>query len=99
MTYKLTDLNSWPVTDNGQPILKSTNEAMFYAQLIYDRGDYQHVLSGYRALIYRQLKAMRESENPDLDYMMGLAVKAQFCRECLEECQRIKDEKFNTPGV
>lgn len=98
MSKDMTIVPAWPTRSSGAPILKTTNDAFLYAQLIYKRKDKQYALASYRQQTYRILKQVRENENPDLDYMMELAVRAQFYRECLEECQRIKDEKFNTPA-
>lgn len=98
MRYKLTDLNSWPLRKNQEPIFDSTNDAFLYAQLICDLQEKQDLLRAYRKAIYRALKYLREKDNPNLDRMMNLAVRAQFLRECLEECQRINNEKFNTNG-
>lgn len=98
MIYPITDLNSWPLDLVGHPVLKTSNEAILYAQLIYNDTDKQAHLPHYRKEMHTELKREREKKEPNLDYMMDLAMRAQFYRECLEECQRIKDEKFNTPG-
>lgn len=99
MIYPLTDLNCWPLRDNGEPIFQSTNDAFLYAQLIYDLPEKQDLLDTYRHRAFSVLKFIREGKDPDLQAMMDLAVRAQSFRECLEECQRIKAEKVNTPGV
>lgn len=98
MIYPITDLNSWPLDLVGWPVLKTTNEALLYAQLIYNDTHKQEHLPYYRKELYAQLKCEREKKEPDFDYMMDLAVRAQFYRECLEESQRIRLEKVNTPG-
>lgn len=95
MRDNLSDLVNWPNRGNGQPILKSTNEAFLYAQLIYNDLRRQDDLVKYRQQVYKQLKVERERKKPNLQNMMDKAVRAQFFRECLEECQRIRDEKFN----
>lgn len=98
MIYPITDLNSWPLNSRDHPILKTSDEAMLYAQLIYNDTDLQARLPYYRKEAHLELKREREKKEPDFDHMMVLAMRAQFYRECLEECQRIKDEKFNTAG-
>lgn len=99
MIFPITDLNSWPLDLVGWPIFKSTNEAFLYAQLIYNDTGKQERLPYFREVLYAELKREREKKEPNFDHMMELAVRAQFYRECLSECQRIKDEKFNTPGA
>lgn len=95
MIYALTDLNTWPLRTNGEPILNNTNEAFLYAQFIHDHFPRQAKLIRCKRATYRTLKKLRESTNPDFDLMMHLACRAQFFRECLEECQRIKEENLN----
>lgn len=95
MIYPLTDLNCWPLRENGEPIFQSINDAFLYAQLIYDLPEKQNLLHAYRDRTFNVLKFTREGNDPDLQAMMDLAVRAQFFRECLEECKRIKTEKLN----
>jgi len=95
MEDKPKTLANWPLMENGQPLLKTTNQALLYAQLIYKREDKQKQLAVCRAGIYKPFYQERDKKDPDFDIMMGLAIRAQFYRECLEEVQRIKDEKFS----
>jgi len=97
MIYPLTDLNSWPLMENGQPFLKTSNEALLYAQLIYERPDKQKHLAICRAGIHKAIYQERDNKDPNFDIMMILAARAQFYRECLEECQRIKNENHSIP--
>ena len=93
MRDNISDLAMWPRRRNGQPIFKSTNEAFLYAQLIYDTPPKKADLIIYRQEVYKQLKVQRDRKKPNLQNMMDLAVRAQFYRECLEECHRIEEEK------
>ena len=95
MKPTIAPFNQWPRLKNTQPIFHSSNEAFFYAQLIYKDQDEQAKLQYYRDDCYIKLKHERQKQNPNLDYIFTLAVNAQLFRECLQECQRIKDEKFN----
>jgi len=92
-------LDNWPKLRNGQPVFHSTEEALLFAQLIFDKPDEQAKLQFYRDDCYIKLKHQRESKQPALNYMVTIAVRAQLFRECLEECQRINNEKFNRPGA
>jgi len=94
MPPTISDLANWPKDRRGLPIFTSTHDALLYAQLVAHDKDRQELLSISREDIYIKLKHERHSKKPNLQRMMDLAVKAQFYRECLEECQRIKDERF-----
>jgi hypothetical protein len=85
---------NWPRTKNGRPVFKSTEDANFYAQLIWDMDDEQKWLLICRDDLYVKLRHERERPEPNFQVMMNTACQAQFLRECVEECQRIKDEKF-----
>lgn len=99
MVYPLTDLNGWPLRDNGEPIFQTANDAMFYAQLIYDLPEKRDLLDAYIHRTHGLLQYERGSIDPDWDRLMELAVRAQFFRECLEECKRIEQEKLNNGQV
>lgn len=90
MIYQLTDLNSWPLKGHFDPILKSTNDAFEYARLIFKSEKHQKPLSFFRQQTIRAVKRMKQSQNPDPERMLVVAMTAQFYRECLEEVERIK---------
>lgn len=98
MRDNISDLVRWPKTRAGEPILKSTNEAFLYAQLISAEPDKQQDLCHYRVDTYKKLKAERKRLKPNINNMFALAVRAQFFREAFEECLRINDENSNTTG-
>lgn len=92
----ISKLADWPKDRRGIPIFTSTHDALLYAQLIEGIPDKQSMLFISRQDIYIKLKHERHSQNPSLQRMCDLAVKAQLFRECLEECQRIHDEHLTT---
>ncbi|MBA7495660.1 hypothetical protein ES702_06249 [subsurface metagenome] len=94
MKVIIADLANWPRTKNGQPILKCTEEANFYASLIYANEKEIKLIRKAMENARQNLHAMRETPSKDLNKMMHLAVKAQFYRECLEELDRIHNNKF-----
>lgn len=94
MRDTITDLENWPTRDSGQPILKSTNEAFLYAQLVCNRPIESRALLHYREKTYTQLRLEREKKNPNLQAMMDLAVIAQLFREAFTETLRINNEKY-----
>jgi len=98
MRDNISDLANWPKTRGGEPIFKSTNEALLYAQLVFQEPDKQQDLCHYRVNTYKQLKAERERKKPNIDRIFGLAVRAQFFREAFMECLRIQDELHQVGG-
>lgn len=98
MRSKISTLVHWPLRHNKEPILNSTEEALFYAQLIHKNPIKQAALVTYRIQTYSQLRVEREKENPDLQFMMDMAVRAQLFREAYVEAARIQHEKFKLSG-
>jgi len=92
MTPIKTDLKTWPRRKNGEPIFRTTNDAIFYAQLASKRSGAIDEMKGYRAKAHRDLGNVRAGRNPNLDRLMQYAFKSQFFRECYEEIQRINGE-------
>lgn len=88
----ISDLANWPRRINQEPIIKSTNEAYLYAQLIYDDPGKQTALSSYRDNTYKQLAFERSKKRPNFSTMIDLAARAHFYKECLDEVRRIKEE-------
>lgn len=89
----ISDLANWPRRINQEPIIKSTNEAYLYAQLIYDDQAKQNGLTSYRDATYKRLAEHRSKKIPNFTIMIDLASRAHFYKECLDEIQRIKEEK------
>ncbi len=83
---------TWPRTETGEPLFTCTEDATFYAHLIFDNGMERWHIARLRADVLSILSRMRNKANPNLNRMMKLAVKSQFYRECLEEVERIEKE-------
>lgn len=92
MRITITRPESWPRRRNGQPIFKTTQEALFYANLISKNKKNIDEIDLYFKAARRQIKTERDKVKPNLDRLMELATKAQFYRECLEEVKRIRNE-------
>lgn len=90
----LTRLADWPKDRRGLPIFSCSQDALLYAQFIEGIPDKQKMLLLSRQDIYIKLRQERHSQQPLLQRMCDLSVKAQLYRECLDEVQRIKDEGF-----
>lgn len=88
-----TDLKTWPRRRNGEPIFRTTNEAIFYAQLASKRTRTIVEMKQYRQRARQNLHHVRKGKSPNLDRLMEYAMKAQLFRECYEEIERINEEK------
>jgi len=98
MRETITDLANWPKSRNDHPILKSSNEALLYAQLVYDNLQQQQALVTFRDEAYQMLRLERQKKKPNPQRMMDLAVTAQLYRECFMHTLRILDEINPTKG-
>lgn len=92
------DLANWPKRRNGQPILKTSNEALLYAQLVYNDISKQQNLTTFRDEAYAKLRVERERMKPNPQRMMDLAVQAQLFRESFIHTLRILNEINPTNG-
>lgn len=88
-----TDLKTWPRRNNGEPIFRTDNDAIFYAQLAYKRIETVDEMKAYREKAHRDLQHVRKTKNPNLDRLMKYAFKAQTFRTCFMEILRIRDEE------
>lgn len=84
----------WPRTKSGRPVFKTTNDAVFFAQLIFDDEREITELNFYHGKLREKIKDLREREEPNLDNLMSLAVQSQLYRECIEEVMRIIEDPF-----
>jgi len=82
----------WPRRKNGQPIFKTTDQAIFYAHLIANNKRLADEIDHYRHLARQQLKAEREKTDPNYNLLMEIALKGQLFRECLDEVKRIQKD-------
>ena len=95
MKVIITDLANWPRTKAGYPIFTCTPEANFYANLIFDYEKEIKLLRKAMENARQDVHAMRQKGSKNLDRMFHMAVNAQFYRECLEELDRIHNNKFH----
>jgi len=91
---KLTEkAEQWPRRKNNELVFKTTHEAIFYANLIYDHKRLVDEIDMLLRSARRQLADQRQTKEPNLDRLMNIAVKGQFFRECLDEVKRIREEQ------
>ena len=93
MTNRTEKATLWPRTKSGDIVFKTTHEAVFYANLIYDDKPLVDEIEKFLRAARNKLIIMRRNNNPNLDLFMVIAVKAQLFRECLEEVMRIMVEQ------
>jgi len=86
----LINFGNWPRDFYGSPLFTCSEDALFYAKLIFTNGDECFHILSLRFLALMELEHFCLNDDPDLDDMMKLAVKAQLYRECLEEIRRIR---------
>ena len=94
MKVIIADLANWPRTTKGQPIFKCSEEANFYANLIFNNEKEIKVIRNAMENARQEVHVMRNGGSKNINRMMHMAVKAQFFRECLEELDRIHNNKF-----
>jgi hypothetical protein len=87
------NFSNWPRARGGEPIFRTTNDALLFAQYASRVPTAIEELKALRAKAHRDLRNERSKTSPSVDRMFGLAVKAQFFREGYMEIQRILDEE------
>lgn len=92
------DLKTWPRRNNGEPIFTCSEDATYFAHLVFDKIEYFDQLTRLRKKAYFDIAALWKKTDPDYQRMMDLAVRAQFYRECLEEIRRLNERKFELEG-
>jgi len=98
MSKKQIIIENWPRNGRGQLIFKSSHEAILYAQIIAHSAQATNKVKADRVAVREQLKEGRERIDLNYNFLMQLASRSAFYRECLEEVDRITDEKFNPEG-
>lgn len=95
MSKKQDIIDNWPRNGRGQVIFKSSHEAMLYAQLISHNLNDVHKIVTDRVAVRKQLKEARDRIDLNYNFLMQLACRSAFYRECLDELDRITTEKVN----
>ncbi|MCK4786036.1 MAG: hypothetical protein KAV87_19925 [Desulfobacteraceae bacterium] len=88
-------LHSWQKDNEGTPIFRSTNDAHTYAHLIVDDNYACARMKILKKSAYDELDTAREAGHISLQGLLNMACRCQLFRECVEEIQRIKDERIS----
>jgi len=94
MSKIIDTLRNWPRSIAGQVIFESSEDAIFYAALIYDDPDRVKEIKSLRRSTLVEIGLRRAKKQVNLDLLMHIACKAQFYRECVEEVDRLKDHVY-----
>ena len=86
-------LNSWPTRQGGELIFTCTEEAIYYAHLLYDTQPAYDRLKNWRTLVLKGIKVLKAKHTVDYDRIFDLAFRSQLFRECMEEIQRLNTEE------
>ena len=84
-------LEYWNREGNGDIVFSGTEQAIFYATLIFNLPDKINEIKQLRKEYLIRIKSYMELPVTDLDWLMDLSCRAQFYRECLEEVERLKN--------
>lgn len=85
-------LSGWPVGTFGNPILRSTEDSLLYAQLIWYLDDQQDLIITLRNKLRKSFDILINAKVLDYNRLSAMACLSQFYRECLEECKRIQED-------
>ena len=88
-------LQSWQFDAEGIPVFRNTEDALVYAHLIVDDEFACNRMTVYMKSVYSELDKARESGRIPLQELLNMACRCQLFRECVEEIQRIKDERLS----
>ncbi|MBA7678147.1 hypothetical protein ES703_86418 [subsurface metagenome] len=92
MTLIATDLSTWPRRRNGEPIFRTSDDAISYARLAHKRPHAADQMRTYRTKALRPLRLRSDLPDLTLQRKLNCAVRGQFFRECYEEIERINKE-------
>ena len=95
MTKIIDRLKAWPTNTVGQPLMNTSEEAVFYGTLIYDKPVYVDEIKMLRGATVEEVSLRMNREDVNLDLLMLSATKGQFYRECLEEVDRLNNQPFH----
>ena len=85
-------LDHWPRNLDNEVIFKSSEQAIFYATLIFDKQPLIAEIKKVRTRALSDIGQRRNNKGANLDMLTRIACKGQFARECLEECERPKND-------
>lgn len=88
-------LHSWQRDPDGIPVFRSTEDSLAYAHLIVDDESSCNEMMSYMKSVYSELDNSKRSGFLTLQGLLDMACRCQLFRECVEEIQRIKNERLS----
>jgi len=85
-------LDDWPRRKSGEIIFSSTEEAIYFAHISHNRLVDYHLLEKWRKNALQNCRAEKDKQPINYNRWMDFAVRAQFCREAMEEIERLNQE-------
>lgn len=92
-------LDHWPRNNAGEILMKTSEEAVFYGTLIYDKPKHIKEIETLRKKSCFDVAFRGKKKDANLDLLYILATKGQFYRECLEEVDRLKNRELDLDQV
>ena len=83
---------TWLRRKNGELIFKTSNEAIYFANITEDRLATYNLLAKWRKNAQQHIRAVRVLVPVNLNRIFELAARANLFRECMEEIQRLNGE-------
>lgn len=87
-------LLDWPKRKDGTVILRSTNDAFYYAQITDDQVAVINLFTKLRRNCYQDIRRLKSLKPVNFDRIFDLAVRAQFYREAMEQISRLNEEEL-----
>lgn len=84
-------LLDWPKRKDGTIILRSTNEAFYYAQITDDHVAVIDLFTKLRRNCYQDIRRLKSLKPVNFNRIFDLSVRAQFYRETMEEIKRLNE--------
>jgi len=86
-------LEYWPRMKSGEVIFRSTEDAIFYANLVDDRLATYDLLKKWIKKTQENIDSLKERTPFSANRLFNLVVRVQFYVECMEEIQRLNEGK------
>lgn len=90
-------LTTWPTRKNGEPIFRSSLDAIFYAWIAHPCQHTADLMMSFGTAARASLTSLRQKPHYNLNRLYGLASKAQFFHECSAEILSALDEHQSKP--
>lgn len=91
MTKVMEKIYQWPKNKKGEPLFKSTEDALTYGVLVSRHKKEREELQIFFLETYRQIDLEKARNSISIQRLFDLAFKGQFFREAYEEAVRLNN--------